>query len=39
MLEEFFSPEGGAGYYLELMGSGITPDAILQELTSTDDAR
>ena len=39
MLESVFSPEGGAGYYLELMGSRINPDAILQELTSTDDAR
>ncbi len=39
MLESFFSPEGGAGYYLELMGSRINPDVILQELTSTDDAR
>jgi len=38
-LESFFSPEGGAGYYLELMGSRINPDAILRELTSTNDAR
>ncbi len=37
-LESFFSPDGGAKYYLELMNSSITPDAILKELTSTDDS-